>query len=290
MNMHGIEIGAPHTRPIAPPAGAHGAKKAGKGNETVGNPEIAQARDNTEVTEGPEKQKGVVRLLQEGHFKGVADVRLRINFHEELTAIEHQGLAQVVQEEVPGILQAVNEPLDALLASGELTEEQGALVSEAQTAFNASVQQSADDFLNGNSTDTTPLFSDIQSAFDSLVEALAPLVVPSAPITEEVPPAEEGIVPTETAPILAPVPVAVDADSEPKATEPSYLDDVSAGFTNAVEHMRSAISDSSVMPELSEPSGNGVAYEKFLAMYNEMRGISGVTTPGPDASAIDTVT
>jgi hypothetical protein len=26
----------------------------------------------------------VIRLLQAGHFKGVADVRLRINFHEEL--------------------------------------------------------------------------------------------------------------------------------------------------------------------------------------------------------------
>lgn len=33
---------------------------------------------------GQEKVKGVVRLLHEGHFKGVADIRLRINFHEQL--------------------------------------------------------------------------------------------------------------------------------------------------------------------------------------------------------------
>ncbi len=36
---------------------------------------------NTEAT------KGVLGLLQEGHFKGVADVRLRINFFDELAAI-----------------------------------------------------------------------------------------------------------------------------------------------------------------------------------------------------------
>ena len=32
--------------------------------------------------------RGVIRLLQEGHFKGVADVRLRINFFEELAGAE----------------------------------------------------------------------------------------------------------------------------------------------------------------------------------------------------------
>jgi len=32
--------------------------------------------------------RGVIRLLREGHFKGVADVRLRINFIEELAGGE----------------------------------------------------------------------------------------------------------------------------------------------------------------------------------------------------------
>ena len=29
-----------------------------------------------------------MRLIQEDHFKGVADVRLRINFHQQLQALE----------------------------------------------------------------------------------------------------------------------------------------------------------------------------------------------------------
>ncbi len=31
-----------------------------------------------------DKVPGVIRLLEAGHFKGVADVRLRINFHDQL--------------------------------------------------------------------------------------------------------------------------------------------------------------------------------------------------------------
>jgi len=43
-----------------------------------------------------ERQRGVIRLLQEGHFKGVADLRLRINFFDELAAAgtEQQPIAE----------------------------------------------------------------------------------------------------------------------------------------------------------------------------------------------------
>jgi hypothetical protein len=35
-----------------------------------------------------DEARGVIRLLEAGHFKGVADIRLRINFAEELAGAE----------------------------------------------------------------------------------------------------------------------------------------------------------------------------------------------------------
>ncbi len=59
---------------------------------TTGNGETTPVVDTTE-TEPPaphsttdEKVRGVIRLLQDGHFKGVADVRLRLNNFDELSA------------------------------------------------------------------------------------------------------------------------------------------------------------------------------------------------------------
>ena len=44
--------------------------------------------DEPAPEEEAREARGVIRLLQEGHFKGVADVRLRINFFEELAGAE----------------------------------------------------------------------------------------------------------------------------------------------------------------------------------------------------------
>ncbi|GAG28055.1 unnamed protein product [marine sediment metagenome] len=40
-----------------------------------------------------------------------------------------------------------------------------------------------------------------------------------------------------------------------------------------MDDLTTAVSAANVLPPLSEPNGNGVAYDKFLAIYNEMRGI-----------------
>ena len=53
------------------------------------NTALAEATETAEPTTEGEKTtgraNGVLRLLDAGHFKGVADVRLRINFHDELS-------------------------------------------------------------------------------------------------------------------------------------------------------------------------------------------------------------
>ncbi|HUU85634.1 MAG TPA: hypothetical protein VM243_19215, partial [Phycisphaerae bacterium] len=62
-----------------------------------------------------EKVPGVIRLLEAGHFKGVADVRLRINFFEQLSARAEAAAQPVVQDESRQLVETVNAQLDELL-------------------------------------------------------------------------------------------------------------------------------------------------------------------------------
>ncbi len=66
---------------------------------------------------GAEGSKGVIRLLQEGHFSGVADVRLRINFHDELQQAAAQNAATAFESAFPGLLD------DLAAKAGALGEE-----------------------------------------------------------------------------------------------------------------------------------------------------------------------
>ena len=70
-----------------------------------------------ESEEGQDKLPGVLRNLQAGHFKGVADVRLRINFFEELSALASQQSRSTAQAEVGTLLTTVNEQVDQLVES-----------------------------------------------------------------------------------------------------------------------------------------------------------------------------
>jgi len=53
----------------------------------------------------------------------------------------------------------------------------------------------------------------------------------------------------------------------------SYIEELESAFEAAMEELIGGLGEVQILPELSEPSGNGVAYEKFLAIYNELRGI-----------------
>ena len=68
-------------------SGVDEVRKKAKSQAVVEEPPVAE---EPEPTDGEETQeaRGVLRLLQEGHFKGVADLRLRVNFAEELAGIE----------------------------------------------------------------------------------------------------------------------------------------------------------------------------------------------------------
>ena len=64
--------------------------------------------------------------------------------------------------------------------------------------------------------------------------------------------------------------------AEPPAASP--LDGALASLTTVFDELLSGLGDSIAtalrLPDPSPPSGNGSAYEKFLAMYNSLRGMA----------------
>jgi hypothetical protein len=262
---------------------------------------LAQRRDhNTQVPanteakpapaptlgEGEPKVKGVIRLLQAGHFKGVADVRLRINFFDELQTLEHASLAEAAGANLSGLLDAVNAKVDELLDAGELTDEQVASVAEAHDTFTTAVQQLVEEFQNVGGTNTQPLLDAIETAFEEFVASLESIITP--------PDAGQDV---ETQTSLSPVvgdeveatPPAITEESETTPAEPSiletYIAELRDVFTEALGKLNTGLSAATTLPPLSEPSGSGAAYAKFLAIYNDLLGI----TPDPTGDAETTI-
>ena len=216
-----------------------------------------QNTDNTE-----EDGKGVLRLLQEGHFKGVSNVRLRIVFFEELAAIEAGKLQAVAEENVNAVLESVGGVVNSFLKAEEngLTEEQIAGVSGLQEIF-----------VHASSGYSNEPVTDLNNAFDEFVKALRDL------FTLEDQTQEESITTGAESP---------DATELPWQT---FIEDLQSAFTAATNELTQAFAEIQILPELSEPNGNGVAYEKFLAIYNELRGPQSPTDEQPDSKLLDSI-
>ncbi len=204
-----------------------------------------------------EEEKGVIRLMLEGHFKGVSDVRLRINFNDELTAIETAQMQAVSGQKTEGVLQSVGGIVDTFFADNELTEEESAAVSDAKDSFLQAVNEADDPAGAG---------ADAFAIFLELLQAL----IPPPPLLEpeDVPPPDDGETGGEGSGETDPIPL---VQSGPDWQ--GFIDNLQSSFSGAMDDLTTAVSAVSVLPPLSEPNGNGVAYDKFLAIYNEMRGI-----------------
>lgn len=206
-----------------------------------------------EAAHDSEEAKGVLRLLEQGHFKGVADVRLRINFHEQIQTADSQIQQQATEQAVTGLSETVGTQLDEIVASGDLTEEQLAELTEAKQTFDQAVSD-----VEQNSPQ---LIQDIQAAFDTLTQTLSPLLVTAVEPSPEVSETENSEVVTAT--------------EEPASTEPTLLETLQDAFASALQVVQESLtSTDSILPPLSPPSGNGSAYDKFLVTYNELYGSS----------------
>ena len=103
MNIQGVGNATGHVGNAGgPPGRARGRQhvqeqnNAGKAAKTAPN-DAMTAQEGAKAAPGETKVRGVIRLLQQGHFKGVADVRLRINFFDELSAIDPRFTANDIE-------------------------------------------------------------------------------------------------------------------------------------------------------------------------------------------------
>ncbi len=253
--------------------------------ETPGQPPDEQG-PVAEQADGSSGHPGVIRLLEEGHFKGTADLRLRINFYDQLAALEAEKMQAVAEEKVDGIIESVGtvvegfssesdpppEPpaeLPPVVLDGDgvpapiepeaqSTEETPVDVTELQDIFALTVTQLKEDFIAAQSPSTDTLLEGIQSAFDGFIESLQSALTPDTPL---VPPAETVDEETEPPPLVL--------ESQPQT--PEIIDELTAAFEAALQELIDAFSEASILTPTSQPNGNGVAYDKFLNIYNDMR-------------------
>jgi hypothetical protein len=225
----------------------------------VDEPSPTEPQSDIQNTDDIEDGKGVLRLLQEGHFKGVSDVRLRINFFEELNAIEAGKLQAVAEQKVNAVLESVGGIVDTFLEEeNDLTEEQTAGVSMLQESF----VQAASGYTN------EPV-ADLNNAFDDFVEALRNLFTLPAQTQEENTTTE------------------AESPDAPELPWQTFIEDLQSAFTTTANELTQAFAEVQILPELSEPNGNGVAFEKFLAIYNELHGIQSTSDEQPESEPLD---
>ncbi len=260
-------------------------------------PEPTEQQDN-ESTEIP----GVIRNLLEGHFKGVSDVRLHINHFEALQAIEQEQLQAVIEDNA-ATLESIAQNLAQLL---NYTEEPTAPQDTSADTASANVQAPADsDGLTqdqqdsaGNATEKVnelltfenqskdtllTLVTDLQSTLTGLADSLNP-PLPSTINETLVAPLDDGEpqIPgtdaTETPP--------VDSPSAFEILISEFIEQLNSVFLTALDELNESLSQVEVFTELSDPNGNGSAYDKFLAIYNDLldTGESNNESPGLDST------
>ena len=242
-----------------------------------------------------DKVPGVIRRLEEGHFRGVADVRLRINFFEQLSARATASAQPVVEQGAGELIDTVRGELDALLGTLAVDESQREQIGGLVEEFDAAVQAAVEQFSGNGAIDTEALTGAIEGAFNTLVEQLqelltAPVPEPE-PQTDPNPPeptggkngetpqtdtgAEEGAPTADGTPaVVAAVPTTEDPVDEPASSLDDALAALRETFTDALSVLTTSIQSATQLADPSPPHGNGVAYNKFLAIYDGLRGLT----------------
>ena len=261
--------------------------------EASQEPEIAAATE-TVVLIGDEEdddEQGVIRNLLDRHFKGVSDVRLRINFQEEIAALEAASLAEVTAAEITEITSTISSEVEAFLTTDGLDEETIASITNSLSAFVSGDSTIATFSATEETAKTQDAIAKLKSDFDALIEALNSALG----IGEETTTAEttetEGVI--EFTAVVAPEGEQTTTEfsvDEPATEEEAVIDGEAfiakliASFESEMAALIASLEETSILPELSEPNGNGTAYDKFLKMYNELQEPATDTT---EATKID---
>jgi hypothetical protein len=228
----------------------------------------AAAAAATETREAPVKTraKGVLRLLGEGHFKGVAAIRLQMNFHTELEQRDAAGqtesartAATQLQTDMTAILKST---------SGEIGEDSIGALEEVFNRFDKMISDSLID--EAAASDIRATAAD---AIATLKEELVSILGESDGSAPSDPSANEESQ-DASAGALANPEVADATTGNPAAYSPllsGLLTEIDK-LTTAFENTASTATQLSGIEGIIAPSGNGVAFEKFMEQYRSQLG------------------
>ncbi len=262
--------------------------KEHKAEETSQRPKIKTAdlqppppdQDRNPPEAETAEASGVIRLLMDGHFKGVADVRLRINFHDELVSLERQSLQASVEDGLTNLRESIGGSFDSFRSANSLAEETAAAVNKIQDAFFQGIDSAKNDFMSASGATQESFQAALNSTFETMLSSIGEALAPEA-TTEE---AQNGSPITASVMEEVPLPAGPVNEEPPAAPEPApasvpqpaletFIKELRTTFTTALADLTARMNDR-LLPELSEPKGNGSAYAKFLATYNQIWGIN----------------
>jgi hypothetical protein len=241
--------------------------------------------------------KGVIRLLQAGHFQGVADVRLRINFHDELQQVAAQNAANDFEGASTGLFDELTAKLGALGEEHGLSGQAEELAGDFSDDINQLLEEA-----KAEQTPLSTTLSDINSRFSELLESLqgafaglAPAAVPQEQDATEPELAElledEGALASEeqVAADLEEAPTEEAGEEIAETEDPGLtafkaeMQELEAWFTQSLTALHGDVTAAAQLPPLSEPRGNGSAYAKFVEIYRNMN--TGAESTGAQSEA-----
>lgn len=310
MSVDGLDSGfADRLSPRSGPGGVPDARpdRKPKPAESIGpieQPVPAEDPVPTETDAVESGPRGVIRLLQEGHFKGVADVRLRINFHDELTARAAAVATQTATAGVSELVDNVNAEAQELVDTWNLDADGLAAAQNALSQFDSAAQAALLASTAGGTVDTTRLADLLREAFDLFSGQLNALATPPVPVGSETgeksasgesepSPAGDGeqsvIEPVAAAD--SPAEETPQTADEPVGVTRVAVEPLAQFFADELAGLLASIGEASQLPPMtSEPMGNGQAYDKFVAIYNELTSQETTTVlPAEDDSQVNLV-
>ena len=227
------------------------------------------------------KAQGVLRLLQEGHFQGVADARLRINFSEEIAALQDSATLNTAETGSAELVARAEAAISAFLDVNTLDEEATQEILAAHDALDIAVEAAREALAETNPPDIFQFINDLQSAADEFLATLADIldIVPIAAADTS----SEGGTDTEADSAAVPADAATASPVSPfEEFVSSLIDTLNAVITDLDE----ALQNISVLPPLSEPKGNGVAFDKFAAALTH---VAAPAETGDSSEALDII-
>jgi hypothetical protein len=273
-------------------------EKAPKPQNTATPAPIETEPKPAELSTDQEQEKGVIRLLREGHFQGVADLRLRINFHEELQQAATREAQETWASEGQELVSTLNGKIEELGNTFAFSEEVAGLMDNFEQATSPLFSGTTD-----GPFDATAAMDEMTKAFNGLIDALQAFKPTATDESSALVAAEDGAAPNALPATEEPAIATADAPAtDPLTGENSSTTPAALTFTDALANLQqwfdtekaaldTMLAETRSLPELSAPRGKGVAYERFLAMYNSLQtptSTTGTETGGSEPEGIQT--